>query len=45
MILLLLFLCFLYGDLIVSYSNINALSNGVALAFGFLFCYADPGEN
>lgn len=45
MIALLLFLCFLYGEQIVSYSNINALSNVTALAFGFLFCFADPGEN
>jgi hypothetical protein len=43
MIFVLFFMCFLYGDLIAQYSNINALSNIFALAFGFLFCLADPG--
>jgi hypothetical protein len=45
MILLLLFLCFLYGDLIATYSNINVLSNVIGFGFGFMFCLADPGEN
>jgi hypothetical protein len=45
MILLLLFLCFLYVDLMVKYSNINVLSNAIALVFGFMFCFADPNEN
>lgn len=45
MILLLLFLCFLYVDMIVKYSNINLLSNVFAFAYGFLFCFADPGED
>jgi hypothetical protein len=45
MIFLLFFVCFFYGDLIVRYSNINLLSNVIALVFGFLFCLADPGEN
>lgn len=43
MILLLLFLCLLYTDMIIKYSNINLLSNVFALVFGFLFCFADPG--
>jgi hypothetical protein len=45
MIFLLLFLCFFYGDLICIYTNINALSNIIALFYGFMFCLADPGEN
>lgn len=45
MLLLLLVLCFLEADLIVAYSNINIISNVIALGFGFLFCFADPDEN
>lgn len=45
MVLLLLFLCFLYGELILIYSNINLLSNVVAFTYGFLLCFADPKDN
>lgn len=43
MALLLLFLCLLYADIINRYSNINLMSNLVALGCGFMFCFADPG--
>jgi hypothetical protein len=42
MLILLVFLCYLYGNLIVLYSNINILSNVIAMVYGFLFCFADP---
>lgn len=45
MILLLLFLCFLYGDLILAYSNVNLLSNVVALVYGFLLSFAERQDN
>lgn len=45
MIILLLVFCTLYGDLIAKYSNINLLSNLISFTYGFLFCFADPGEN
>lgn len=45
MMLLLVAMCVFYGDLIIKYSNINILSNVIGFSFGFLFCFADPGEN
>jgi hypothetical protein len=42
MLLLLGFLTYLYANLICIYSNINLLSNVVALVYGFLYCFADP---
>lgn len=45
MMLLLLFICFLYGDLIAAYSNVNLLSNVVALVYGFLLSFAERQDN
>lgn len=45
MLFLLVLLCLLYLQMMLIYSNINVLSNGIAMLFGFMFCFADPGED
>lgn len=45
MMFLLVFLCLLYLQMMLMYSNINVLSNAIAMIFGFMFCFADPGED
>ena len=45
MILLYCLLSFFYVKLAIDYSNINILSNVISLIFGFMFQFADPGEN
>lgn len=45
MLLLISLISFFYIKLAIDYSNINLISNMISLVFGFMFQFADPGEN